>query len=113
MKIQMKNILGVALACAGLMMNTSCSDFEEINKNPYYPDKDMEKMDGVLNSAYLPNLEKHAIPAPLKTDNTDLTNAYQIGVNLAGDSWAGYLSPRDNKFNEAASSLPSSSRQVG
>lgn len=103
MKIQMKNILGVALACAGLMMNTSCSDFEEINKNPYYPDKDMEKMDGVLNSAYLPNLEKHAIPAPLKTDNTDLTNAYQIGVNLAGDSWAGYLSPRDNKFNEAAS----------
>ena len=103
MKIQMKNILGVALACAGLMMNTSCSDFEEINKNPYYPDKDMEKMDGVLNSAYLPNLEKHAIPVPLKTDNTDLTNAYQIGVNLAGDSWAGYLSPRDNKFNEAAS----------
>ena len=50
MKIQMKNILGVALACAGLMMNTSCTDFEEINKNPYYPDKDMEKMDGVLNS---------------------------------------------------------------
>ena len=31
MKIQMKNILGVALACAGLMMNTSCSDFEEFN----------------------------------------------------------------------------------
>ena len=103
MKLQIKNRLGVALACVGLVMNTSCTDFEEINKNPYFPDKDMEKMDGVLNSAYLPALEKHVIPTPLKTDNTDLTNAYQIGVNLAGDSWAGYMSPRDNKFNEAAS----------
>ncbi len=102
MKVQIKKIVGVVLACAGLMINTSCLDFEEINKNPYYPDKDMEKMDGVLNSAYLPNLEKHVIPAPLKTDNTDLTNAYQISINLSGDSWAGYFSPRDNKWNEAA-----------
>lgn len=102
MKRQIKNILGITLACVGLMMNTSCSDFEDINKNPLYPDKDMEKLDGILNSAYMPNLEKHAIPTPLKTDNTDLTNAYQIATNLAGDSWAGYHTPRDNKFNESA-----------
>ena len=102
MKQQIKNIFGITLACTGLLMNTSCLDYEEINKNPYYPDKEMEQLDGVLNSAYLPNLEKHAIPAPLTTDNTDLTNAYQISVNLAGDSWAGYFSPRDNKWNEGA-----------
>ena len=80
----------------------SKKDFEEINKNPYLPDKDMEQKDGVLNGAYMPNLEKHIIPVPLKTDNTDLTNAYQISINLCGDSWIGYFSPRDNKWNEAS-----------
>lgn len=94
--------MGVLLACAGIMTSTSCADFEEINKNPYLPDKDMEQKDGVLNGAYMPNLEKHIIPVPLKTDNTDLTNAYQISINLCGDSWIGYFSPRDNKWNEAS-----------
>ena len=102
MKIQIKKIVGVLLACAGIMTSTSCADFEEINKNPYLPDKDMEQKDGVLNGAYMPNLEKHIIPVPLKTDNTDLTNAYQISINLCGDSWIGYFSPRDNKWNEAS-----------
>ena len=41
-----------------IMTSTSCADFEEINKNPYLPDKDMEQKDGVLNGAYMPNLEK-------------------------------------------------------
>ena len=35
MKIQIKKIVGVLLACAGIMTSTSCADFEEINKNPY------------------------------------------------------------------------------
>ena len=102
MKIQIKKIVGVLLACAGIMTSTSCADFEEINKNPYLPDKAMEQKDGVLNGAYMPNLEKYIIPVPLKTDNTDLTNAYQISINLCGDSWIGYFSPRDNKWNEAS-----------
>lgn len=42
MKQQIKNIFGITLACTGLLMNTSCLDYEEINKNPYYPDKEME-----------------------------------------------------------------------
>lgn len=69
MKLQIKKITGVLLACAGLMAITSCSEFEEINKNPYYSDTEMEQLDGVLNGAYVPNLEKHVIPVPLKTDN--------------------------------------------
>ncbi len=32
MKIQIKKIVGVLLACAGIMTSTSCADFEEINK---------------------------------------------------------------------------------
>ena len=43
MKQQIKNIFGITLACTGLLMNTSCLDYEEINKNPYYPDKEMEQ----------------------------------------------------------------------
>ena len=102
MKIQLKHIMGVAVAFSCLQMNTACIDFEEINTNPYFPDKDMEKLDGVLNSAYLPNLEKHVIPTPLITESTDLVNAYQISQNIGCDSWAGYLSPRDSKWNEGA-----------
>lgn len=56
MKIQIKKIVGVLLACAGIMTSTSCADFEEINKNPYLPDKDMEQKDGVLNGAYMPEI---------------------------------------------------------
>lgn len=105
MNLKIKNRIIAVIAFAGLMTNTSClRDFEEINKNPLYPDKPMEQLDGVLNSAYLPDLEKHVIPVPLKSDNTDLVNAYQISVNLAGDSWVGYMSPRDNKWDESLNS---------
>lgn len=102
MKLQIKKITGVLLACAELMAITSCSEFEEINKNPYYSDTEMEQLDGVLNGAYVPNLEKHVIPVPLKTDNTAEVNAYQVSINLCGDSWVGYFSPRDNKWEEGA-----------
>ena len=44
MKLQIKKITGVLLACAELMAITSCSEFEEINKNPYYSDTEMEQL---------------------------------------------------------------------
>ena len=71
------------IALLGSTLCTSCIS-EDINRNPLLPTKEDEKMDGVIYGAYLPNLEKSVIP---------------IGVNLAGDAWAGYMSPRDNKFN--------------
>ena len=100
MKLNKIKIIGMAFAATCLLANVSCtSDFEKINKNPLYPDKEMEQLDGVLNSAYLPALQKNVIPVATASEGTDLVNAYQIAINLAGDSWAGYLSPRDNKFN--------------
>ncbi|WP_336616557.1 SusD/RagB family nutrient-binding outer membrane lipoprotein [Bacteroides acidifaciens] len=101
MNLNFKHIAGAVLASGCLMALSSCMyDFTDINRNPLYPDKNQELLDGVLNSAYLPNLEKHVIPVALKSDNTDLINAYQISVNLAGDSWIGYHSPRDNHWDE-------------
>ena len=64
-----------------------------------YPTKEDRKMDGVIYGAYLPNLEKSVIPIGTASESTEPINRYQIGVNLAGDAWAGYMSPRDNKFN--------------
>lgn len=98
MKLNIK--ISALLSSILLMFSISCtSDFEEINKNPLYPDKEMEQLDGVLYSAYLPNLQKNVIPVSTTSENTDLVNAYQITINLAGDNWAGYMSPRDNKFD--------------
>ena len=105
MNLNFKHIAGAVLASGCLMALSSCMyDFTDINRNPLYPDKEQELLDGVLNSAYLPNLEKHVIPVALKSDNTDLVNAYQISVNLAGDSWIGYHSPRDNYWDEGVNS---------
>ena len=63
---------------------------------------DSYTMKGAIADGYILDPTKHIIPVPLKTDNTDLTNAYQISINLCGDSWIGYFSPRDNKWNEAS-----------
>ena len=100
MKSNMKNKFSYFIICALMAISFSCTDdFSEINKNPLYPDKEMEQLDGILNSAYLPTLQKNVIPVGTASDETDFVNKYQVALNLAGDSWAGYLSPRDNKFN--------------
>lgn len=98
-----KNILktvGMGSLAVCLFALTSCTrDFEKINKNPLNPDKEMEQLDGILNGAYMPVLQKNVIPTGSGSDGTDYVNKYQIVMNLAGDAWSGYLSPRDNKFN--------------
>ena len=86
------------IALLGSTLCTSCIS-EDINRNPLLPTKEDEKMDGVIYGAYLPNLEKSVIPIGTASESTEPVNRYQIGVNLAGDAWAGYMSPRDNKFN--------------
>lgn len=95
-------MLGKVLVMTSLLaiIGTSClDDFEKINKNPLYPDKEMEKMDGVLYGAYLANFQKSVIPIGTASDKTEPVNRYQISINLAGDAWAGYMSARENKWN--------------
>ena len=77
---------------------TSCTDtFTEINKNPLYPDSEQLDKDGVLTGSFFPTLQQAVVP--VGTEGTDAINAYQINQNLAGDSWVGYMAPRNNKFN--------------
>ena len=80
------------IALLGSTLCTSCIS-EDINRNPLLPTKEDEKMDGVIYGAYLPNLEKSVIPIGTASESTEPVNRYQIGVNLAGDAWAGYMSP--------------------
>jgi len=99
-----KGIEAVMIFGTCMMLHTSCTrDFEEINKNPLYPDKEAEQWDGVLNSAYLPDLQKNVIAVGTAADRTDFVNKYQVAFNLAGDSWAGYHSPRDAKWEGGTS----------
>ena len=95
---------GKLLTCAVLSSSlfglASCTDdFEQINKNPLFPDKEMEKLDNTLYGMYLPNLQKTVIPIGTHSDNTEFDNKYQVGVNLTGDAWSGYLAATENKFD--------------
>lgn len=81
-----------------LSIGTSCIS-DSINRDPLLPTKEDEKKDGVIYGAYLPNLEKSVIPVGTPAESTEPVNRYQIGVNLAGDTWIGYMSPRANKWN--------------
>lgn len=96
-----KRIGSLILATFLLLLSvTSClDDFESINKNPLYPDKEMEKQDDVLYGAYLASFQKAVIPIGTAADKTEPVNRYQNSVSLAGDAWAGYMSVRENKWN--------------
>lgn len=104
MKILSMKPIALAAFSFVISLQVSCTrDFENINKSPLNPDKEMEQLDGVLNGAYMPVLQKNVIPVGAASDATDYVNKYQIVVNLAGDAWAGYLSPRDNKWEHGES----------
>lgn len=89
----------LAVAAAVLLIVAASCVSDSINRNPLLPTKEDEKKDGVVYGAYLPNLEKAVVPIGTPAESTEPVNRYQIGVNLAGDAWAGYMSPRTNKFN--------------
>lgn len=95
------NTLFLCMVLSSMLLGiTSCtSDFESINKNPLFPDKEMEKLDNVLYGMYLPNLQKTVIPIGTHSDGTNFDNKYQVGVNLTGDAWAGYMAAAENKFD--------------
>lgn len=89
----------VVLAVAvGIVSLSSCiKNFQEINTNPQLPNDEMLSRDGVLNGAYMPELQKQIIPTAL-TGGTDEANDYQVAYNLMTDSWMGYVAPRDAKW---------------
>lgn len=87
--------LAVALGVASL---SSCTkDFPEINTNPLLPNDEMLSRDGVLNGAYMPELQKQIVPTAVG-GGTDDANNYQVAYNLMTDSWMGYVAPRDAKW---------------
>ncbi len=94
-----KVICAMALS-ATVFAGSSCTDnFERINKNPLFPDKEMEKLDDVIYGMFIPNLQKTVIPTGTETDGTTYINKYQVNINMSGDSWGGYLSVTENKFD--------------
>lgn len=101
-----------AIALLGSTLCTSCIS-EDINRNPLLPTKEDEKMDGVIYGAYLPNLEKSVIPVGTASESTEPVNRYQIGVNLAGDAWAGYMSPATTNLTAARTSPTTSCTKTG
>lgn len=91
-------MLVAGLVAPMALLTTSCTKpFEEINKNSLYPDFEMLRRDGVLNGAFMSDLQAHVIPAQIYA-GTGLVNDYQVTSNLQADSWMGYVAPRDAKW---------------
>lgn len=90
----------VALVAAmGMVSLSSCTkNFQEINTNPLLPNDEMLSRDGVLNGAYMPELQKQIIPTAI-AGGTDQANDYQVAYNLMTDSWVGYMAPKDAKWS--------------
>lgn len=92
-----KSVLALAATSLMAVGASSCTgDFEDINRNPLLPTTELLNQDGVLNSAFMPQLQF----APVWTglNGTDFVNNYQIADNLTVQSWMGYLAPRDAKW---------------
>lgn len=87
--------LAVAVSVASL---SSCTrNFQDINTNPQLPNDEMLSRDGVLNGAYMPELQKQIVPTAV-AGGTDEANDYQVAYNLMTDSWMGYVAPKDAKW---------------
>ncbi len=84
-----------------LLLGSSCLDsYQDINTNLLYPNDEQKGTDGVAAGAYFVTFEKRIIPTrSAEGEGTDLPNRYQVAINLAGDNWAGYMSPMNNKWD--------------
>lgn len=81
-------------AVASLVM--ACTkDFATINTDPTKPTAEQAEIDGVAVSGYLSTIQNQIIP----TKVVGGVNLYQIAINMMGDSYAGYMSPPANKWN--------------
>ena len=97
----MKKHIYTVIVLLGAFLFASClKDYEDINKNPLFPDDKMKSYDGVAGGSYFISFEKMVIPTrSAEGEGTDLPNRYQVAINLAGDNWCGYMSPMNNKWN--------------
>lgn len=91
----------LAIVAASLLLLSGCTKgFEDINTNKLYPTDEEKQRDGVAAGSYFIEFEKRVIPSrSSEGEGTDLPNRYQIAINLAGDSWIGYMAPMNNKWN--------------
>ncbi|SZD71865.1 Susd and RagB outer membrane lipoprotein [Candidatus Ornithobacterium hominis] len=92
-------ITGLFLFLALFSISGCLGDFEEINRNKLRPTEKEIDYDGVASGGYFTDFQKRIIPTRGRGEGTDRINEYQITLNLASDSWAGYFSPTLNKFN--------------
>ena len=60
---QMKKHIYTVIVLLGAFLFASClKDYEDINKNPLFPDDKMKSYDGVAGGSYFISFEKMMIP---------------------------------------------------
>lgn len=86
----------LSLLFIGLSTVSCLTDFEDINTNSLEASSEDLEKDGLRSGGFFPQLQRGVIP--IGSQGTAEVNKYQVGVNLMGDAWAGYMAPTTNKF---------------
>ena len=85
------NILKTAAAAAIVALAlVSCTDLQELNKDPYGVSDEQMSQDGLALGGMLQQLERSVI---IYRDGTYLDSDYQIMYNLCAETWCGYMAP--------------------
>lgn len=76
----------------GIIILSACTKkYEEYNKNPYLSTLAQQEADSYAAGKNFPAMINAVLPAGDAPGRTDFVNSYQVGYNLAGDVFSGYM----------------------
>lgn len=86
------NVLKRVFFLIGLCVCFSCSDLDNMNRNPYQPDDDDLSPDNYGLGLFFQQMQNYVIPV--------VQNQYQLCENLVGDVYGRYMTPTNDAWNE-------------
>ena len=83
-----KNILFIAFAIGFLGLSSCTNNFDDYNQDPYGVTNELKKSDWIYLKAFFPQMQQS-----IYYNNSGGNWEWQIGQNLNGDLFSGYLTP--------------------
>ncbi|WP_017260117.1 SusD/RagB family nutrient-binding outer membrane lipoprotein [Pedobacter arcticus] len=74
-----------------IIVSACTKKYEDYNTNPYLSTLEQQEADNYASGKNFPAMINAVLPAGDALGRTDFVNSYQIGYNLAGDSFSGFM----------------------
>lgn len=74
-----------------IILSACTKKYEEYNTNPYQSTLAQQEADNYASGKNFPAMINAVLPAGDALGRTDFVNSYQVGYNLAGDAFSGYM----------------------